>query len=452
VLRERESLLTAERATAVLEVSSVPAGARVEVDGRLRGETPLDLRMAPGPHVVTLTSQGHGPTEHLIELKDGETTHLAAELWLENPKVRRLRPPLPGGRIANATFLSDGRIALDLALAPREYQLFEISSDGTTARPFGQTNLGPQATSPNGERIAYLASGEKPGLSTDRLDEAWVARPGRDPAAERVFALPAGSARERLSDLAFTPDGRALLLVSRDQSATGEVRFRLRRLDLGDLGDLGGLGGNVELPPARELGVIPSEVLAGSYSFSPDSRRVALLARAGSTTSLCVLGLDSPGLRLVGDVDRASLSALPFPPLDWSSDGGQIVYSAPTDDGRTRGFTLVPQRPSGLFRLDLTDGRERRLAGEAGQFPAWRSDGSVVSIARVGGEKGLRLKLTAPQGGTRGIGQLTIASTKGFGARWDTARGRLIVATQAESFGAGPDLWLVEFTPPVETE
>jgi hypothetical protein len=53
-----------------LIVTSRPAGARVELDGKLRGETtPTALRgVAAGRHRVRLLQDGHAPTEQYVEL------------------------------------------------------------------------------------------------------------------------------------------------------------------------------------------------------------------------------------------------------------------------------------------------------------------------------------------------------------------------------------------------
>ncbi|MET0402008.1 MAG: protein kinase [Cystobacter sp.] len=61
-----------EPAPVTLTVHSEPAGARVEVDGAPRGETPLELPLAPGapPVRVALTLEGYEPASRRVSAED----------------------------------------------------------------------------------------------------------------------------------------------------------------------------------------------------------------------------------------------------------------------------------------------------------------------------------------------------------------------------------------------
>lgn len=68
-------------ADGLLRVGSQPAGAAVTVDGAFRGQTPLDLRLAPGkPHRVQLSAPGHRPAERSVELAAETSQTLSVSL------------------------------------------------------------------------------------------------------------------------------------------------------------------------------------------------------------------------------------------------------------------------------------------------------------------------------------------------------------------------------------
>ncbi len=132
-------------APAVLVVRSEPAGARVEVDGVDRGETPLELAVEPGQeHVIRLRKEGHDEASVSARLRAGarheETVRLAPRLG--EVKVAA-RPP-------DAELLVDGQPAgradqtLQLLAVPHEIEIrregYETAKQTVTPRPgFPQT-------------------------------------------------------------------------------------------------------------------------------------------------------------------------------------------------------------------------------------------------------------------------------------------------------------------------
>lgn len=59
--RATKEPLVAANATAPLEVTTRPSGAAVSVDGRSIGESPIAMKLAPGPHEVTVTRVRYAP-------------------------------------------------------------------------------------------------------------------------------------------------------------------------------------------------------------------------------------------------------------------------------------------------------------------------------------------------------------------------------------------------------
>jgi len=130
---------------ATLALRSEPAGARIEVDGRVRGETPLELALEPDTeHAIRLTKEGHDDASLSARLRAGvrheETLLLAPQLG--EVKVAA-RPP-------DAELVVDGQPAgradqtLRLLAVPHEIEIrregYETVKQTVTPRPgFPQT-------------------------------------------------------------------------------------------------------------------------------------------------------------------------------------------------------------------------------------------------------------------------------------------------------------------------
>lgn len=441
----RQQQLGAEVVAATLQVSSVPDSVTVTVDGRVRGRTPTKLQLPPGEHQVTVRDEHSIEATYRVRLEAGQSAHVAAKLWLRSPRVQRLRPPFPGASIVGADFLSDGRVALAVALPPGdERQLWLVDADGGMRRlgpPFAHGSLAP---SPDGEQAAYIASSQHPGAST-RLDELWLAQ--RDGGrGERLYVLPASAADERLVDLGWAPDGQHLLLASRQQLPEGGERTHLRWLPA--------RGGE-----EQELATLPSEVVPGSYDWSPDGEYVALLSRAGQLTSLCVLGTRDGTFHYLADLGRDDGSPLAFAPLTWSPDGQRLLYAAPVEDHQVAGRWLFgPKTTIGLFAADIAHPIGQRLGSAGSQFPVWRSDGTVLVLARASGGR-LVLRQVDPGGEGREPSarsgetpaELSLAAPSRFAVRWDVAHAQALIILPG-SAGIGPsqpEYWLVRFRPEV---
>jgi hypothetical protein len=66
-----------------LYILSRPAGARVIVDGRVLGVTPLLLPdVAPGAHAVRIELNGHRPWTDSVQVTAGQRVRVAASLEL----------------------------------------------------------------------------------------------------------------------------------------------------------------------------------------------------------------------------------------------------------------------------------------------------------------------------------------------------------------------------------
>ncbi len=421
----------------VLVISSSPAGAVVEVDDRTRGETPATISLSAKPHRVTLRRDGYAPVARDVSVTTAQTVTLQADLWLASPRVERLRPTFPGAEITNAFFLADGRVALALALQPGDERQLWVLDNGGGARRLGPPNVhGSLAVSPDGRAVAYLARGQGGSAIGNRLDVVWlIASEGQR--GVRAYTLPENVPDESLVDLAWTPDGRGLLLASRQSLMGLGGRTLLRRLDTATL-------------ETRDLVSLPSEVVAGSYLWSPDSIHVAFLSRAEQTTSLCILNIQSGEFRYLADVSWDSAAPLPFPPVAWSTDGQRLLYSAPAQDRSTQANWFFATRPAmAVFETALTTRSGQRLGDAEGQSPILRPDGVILALTRVGGSKPLVLRQVMPTGETQDVGTVPLKAPSTFAVRWDAAHAQAIVAIDASgSLGSSQaEYWLVTWRP-----
>lgn len=88
---------TGPAAATVLEVTSIPAGARVFVDDTERGVTPLRLTpIGPGRHDLRVESPSHVTARYMLQLREGRTRTMRVVLQKEGESPVTVPPPPPG--------------------------------------------------------------------------------------------------------------------------------------------------------------------------------------------------------------------------------------------------------------------------------------------------------------------------------------------------------------------
>lgn len=445
VLHFRQDQAIAEAVAVQLQVRSDPAGALVEIDGQERGRSPLSLSVAPGTHNVRLSQAGFFDTTYSIHAGAPDGATLSSTLWRQTPRLLPLRPTFPGATIAGVTFLADGRLALTVALPPgNDRQLWLLDERGTLQRFGPPTAKGALTVSPDGARAAYLLPGASTGLDETRLDEVWVT--GQDgQRGERRFALPGEARSERLLDLSWAPDSRHLLVAIREQLASGGARARLRWLDLGT---------PVDQPDAgREILSLPSDVVSGSFLWSPDGRHVAFLAQAGQLTALCLLGIEDAQFLYLADLSSDGTGRLSFPPVAWSPDGRDLLYAAPSGTSAPSSGWLFGTQPQPALFVSIMGAEGaapgRRLGDASGNYPIWRTDNSRYTLAHYGANGPLTLRSLDPGDHTRDLGDLPLKASASYAVLWDAARAQAVVAVPGGA-GSDPthtDYWLLRFAP-----
>ena len=112
-------------------ITSEPPDAQVVVDGKVRGRTPLTLRLPGGERRLILRRAGYADLPTVARVGADRPVAVVGILWHAEPTLRQIRPPLPGSAIAGARFLADGRVALTVSLPPgQERQLWVLDAAG----------------------------------------------------------------------------------------------------------------------------------------------------------------------------------------------------------------------------------------------------------------------------------------------------------------------------------
>ena len=95
----------APAASGMLAIESRPAGAEVVVDGRVRGVTPLKLRLPPGPHSMELTASGSQPRVIPVTIPAGgqSSQYIELELAVQPGRLQVTSEPSGAGVFVDGT-------------------------------------------------------------------------------------------------------------------------------------------------------------------------------------------------------------------------------------------------------------------------------------------------------------------------------------------------------------
>ncbi len=441
----RQATAPPQATTARLFVSTTPPGARVLIDGQQVGTTPSTLDVAPGPHDLTLSApHAIDDTEH-VDLGPAGAT-LDVVLWRDRPVIRYLRPALPGALLADALFLDDGQLALSLLLPGGERQAWTLApEDHFALHRLGElAPRAPLAVRPDGQDVAYLARDELTDgsgglfLDRDRATSVWLVPASPSAAAsQRLWVVP--TQEEALVDLVWAPDGRHLLLVARQGADSSATRTSVRSLD-------------IDTGVATDLASLPSEIVPGSYVWSPDGHSVAFIVHTAQLAAVCLLS-DAGAFRYLGDLGHDGLAGPPVAPVAWAPEGlDRLVYGALLRQAPGTGTSALGQQPVGLYLVEPPDVLGRQLGGDAGLAPLWRPDGRLLVVGITGGTAGatpaFHLRSLETHGAVQDLATLDLPApgTTSYGVRWDLPHARALVVTNRSSGdGAAHDFWLLDF-------
>jgi PEGA domain len=429
--------------TAPIQITSEPSGASVLVDGQLLATTPASLAIDLGRHAIVVRAPDAIDESRTVDV-DASGSSLDLSLWRAHPSVTYLKPPLPGAMLADAVFLEDGRLALQVVLPAGERQAWTLDPDARLAsgRLGAASAQSPIAVRPDGQAVATLQprtlnpdTDRSPLAFADHIPtaEVWLYPTAPETLPRRVWV--AADPAEELVDLAWAPDNRHLIVVGHQPVAGGAARTSIRWLDT-DTGE------------AQDLALLPSEVAPGTYVWSPDGQSVAFVVHTASLAAVCTLSV-AGGFRYLGDLGHDGLAGPPVAPVAWAPDGrvlfGALVGQTPASSSNSS-FPFS-QNPAGLFLTDPPDAPGRSFSVTAALSPLVRADGRIFAVGLPGGqESGLRLRALTPQGEAIDVGTLDVPAPgpTAYGVRWDVDHRRALVITNRAS-GDGPshDYWLL---------
>jgi hypothetical protein len=412
---------------APLELTSRPTGAQVWLDGRESGRTPLSLLVEPGAHSVLFKASDALDGQYTLPV-GSEGAAFDVGLLRRHPSLIRLRPTLPGATLTDVRLLSDGQLALAMSVPPgKQIQAWRLDpASGALEALLTEASGTRVAFAPDGEHVAYTGYEAGPTPSPTESSMLWLVDRGRAvPSAGWRAPLTSG---ERLLDASWSPRDDRLLVVSSRPQPGGTVRSRAWFVD-------------ADAQRAREVLSLPSEFVPGSAVWSPDGAHVVFLAHAGAVNALCLLDLEGD-FRYVADLDPSPVPPLAYPPASWSTDSQRLVFVAPHQHpaGVSLGWLQQPDAPHALYVANISEAAAVPAGDTPLDFATWREDGQLLGLGRVGNGGALDLRLINAAGSGQHLLELPFKPGSSYGAAWDIARSRLLVANPNPS--GGVDYWL----------
>ncbi|HEX9224972.1 MAG TPA: hypothetical protein VF860_16705 [Candidatus Acidoferrales bacterium] len=278
------------------------------------------------------------------------TTHLGVDTdigILDSDRGEPLEESLGPGFIPQAAWSPDGKsVAVDFRPAPpRAWDktgIYTVDLDRSDTPPLVVRDAYHFAWSPDGKKLAYVASREKK----------------NHPAI--YVSLADGSGEHRLTDPelkaddpAWSPDGRKFAIAVEHGIHGTPQGLYVMNDDGSDLKNLSGKKDHIQSPV-----------------WSPDGKRIAFLVGKDSDTQIFMVNADGSGLRQLTN-ERKSYCRHP----SWSPDSKEIVFECGEHFSRYYYYnplwSPLPKTDIYLLTVDEPDAKLTRLSQDGGSNPAF---------------------------------------------------------------------------------
>lgn len=133
-------LIQLEPADARLRVNTVPTGANVTVDGRYRGQSPLELALSPDTeYVIGLSKAGYGSARRQVSLASAESRTLTVDMTARAGSVTVNAVPDDAEIVVNGQTRGTGSVQLELPSSPHRLEVrkegYQTFARSITPRP-----------------------------------------------------------------------------------------------------------------------------------------------------------------------------------------------------------------------------------------------------------------------------------------------------------------------------
>jgi hypothetical protein len=187
---------------------------------------------------------------------------------------------------------------------------------------------------------------------------------------------------------------------------------------------------------------LPSDVVPGTESWSPEGQHVAFVAHAGQINALCLLGTDG-SFRYVADLDPSVDPSSWYPPLSWSADGQRLAFIAPHQRVPGVAFDwLAPASPHAIYVATLDQPTPTALGDTTLDQVSWREDGQLLGLWRTGPDAPLGIRtLTSLGEHAQDLVQLPFKAGPTYTSMWDLSHAQILVSSRSSD--NANDYWVI---------